>query len=106
MSRNRLSSRRLLEMHRSRSADVVVTAVKYREYVEHGRTKQERSTFQHRLGTLKGLAILARESYTTVYIAIGNILAAFDAASNLSERPKKGEIDALAGRLSELGATR
>lgn len=95
------TSRRLLDMHRSRSPDVVVTMVKYREYVEHGQTKQERSIFQHRLGALSGLAILARESYTPIYIAIGNILAAFIAAASLSDRPKKGEIDALVGRLDD-----
>jgi hypothetical protein len=95
------TTRRLQDMFRSRSTEVIATAVRYRDYVEHGQTKHERSTFQHRLGVLNGLAIVARESYTPIYIAINNILAAFEAAAKLGDRPKKGEVDALAGRLDD-----
>jgi hypothetical protein len=95
------TTRRLQDMYRSRSAEVVVTVVRYREYEERGQTRRERSTFQHRLGALNGLAVVSRESYTPVYVAISNILLAFDAASKLSDRPKKGEVDALAGQLDD-----
>lgn len=92
---------RLQDIYRSRSSDVTITGVKYREYEEHGRTKRERSAIQHRLGTLNGLAVVARESYSPIYVAIRNIELAFDAASKLSDQPKKGEVDALASRLDE-----
>lgn len=95
------TSRSLLDMHRSRSPQVVITAVKYREAIEDGRRRTERSAFKHRLGTLNGLAILARDSYTPIHVAINNVLAAFSAAAALEERPKRGEVDALASRLDE-----
>ncbi len=44
---------------------------------------------------------MSKDSYVPIYIAINNILLAFDAASKLSDRPKKGEIDALAGQLDD-----
>jgi len=92
---------RLQNMQRSRSGEVFVTGVRYREYVENGHQKKERSAFQHRLGILKGLAVVSKESYTPIYIAINNLLAAFDAASKLQDHPKKGEVDALAGQLDD-----
>jgi hypothetical protein len=95
------TTKRLQNMYRSRSGEVTVTAVKYREYVEDGRSKKERSVFTHRLGILNGLAVVSRESYTPIYIAISNILSAFDAAAKLSDQPKKGEVDALVGRLDD-----
>jgi hypothetical protein len=95
------TTRRLQNMFRSRSVELFVTGVKFREYEERGHTRQERSTFQHRLGVLNGLAIVSRESYTPIYVAISNMLLAFDAASKLSERPKKGEVNALASQLDD-----
>ncbi|MFZ6648469.1 hypothetical protein ACO0LO_22285 [Undibacterium sp. TJN25] len=99
------TTKRLQDMYRSRSAEVTVIAVKYREHVEDGRMKKERSAFTHRLGLLNGLAIVSRESYTPIYIAVSNILAAFDAAEKLSDQPKKGEVDALVGRLDDFEKT-
>lgn len=93
------TSRRLLDMHRSGSTGVSVTAVKFREYVEDGRTRQERSTFSQRLGVFTGLAILTRDSYTPIQVSISNIIMAFDAAVKLPDRPKKGEVEALVSRL-------
>lgn len=91
----------LLDMARRRNGDVVVVGVKYRDYVENGHPKRERSTVRHRLGTLKGLDALPRETFTPIYVAIANILDAFEAAAGLNERPSKGVINALAGRLDQ-----
>lgn len=95
------TGRRLQDMYRSGSTQVIVNAVKYREYEEDGRSKKERSAFQHRLGVLNGLAVVARESYTPIHIAITNILHAFEAAASLGAQPQKGEVDALASRLDD-----
>lgn len=95
------TTKRLLDMARSRKADVLVLGVKYRTYVEDGHTKKERSTVHHRVGTLKGLDVLSKETCTPIYVAIANVLDAFEAAANLGERPNKGVIDALAVRLDQ-----
>ena len=95
------TTKRLLDMVRTRNGDVVVVGVKYRDHIENGHARRERSTVRHRLGTIKGLDALGKESCTSIYIAIANILDAFEAAANLSERPNKGIINALASRLDQ-----
>ncbi len=95
------TTKRLLDMARARNADVLVLGVKYRIYVEDGHTKKERSTVHHRLGTLKGLDALSKDMCTPIYVTIANVLEAFEAAANLGERPNKGVINALAGRLDQ-----
>ena len=89
------TGRRLQDMYRSRSTQVVVTAVRLREYEEHDRVKKERSAFQHRLGTLNGLAVVARESYTPIYIAITNILGAFEAAASARHHRRQGRRESM-----------
>ncbi|MCO4856490.1 hypothetical protein MKD49_08355 [Herbaspirillum sp. WGmk3] len=94
-------SKRLLNMARSRVADVVVTAVRYREYVENGRKKTERSAFQHRLGMLNALMVVTKDSYVPTFISINNLLGAFDAAARLGDRPKRNEMDAVVAQLDD-----
>jgi hypothetical protein len=99
------TARRLLDMARRRNGDVFVTGVKHRESIERGQTTRERSTVNHRLGSLTGLDVLQRESYTLLYIAISNIRSAFSAAAELGEKPSKGVIDDLAGKLDHFDHT-
>jgi hypothetical protein len=93
------TSRRLLDMARSRNGDVFVTGVKIRESLERGEITRERSTVQHRLGRFNGLDVLSRDSYMPLYIGISNIHSAFTAAAKLGNKPSKGVIDDLAGKL-------
>jgi len=95
------TTKRLLDMARGRNADVFVLGVKYRIEVEDGHIKKERSTVSHRLGTLKGLDALSKEACTPIYVAIANVREAFEAAASLGERPNKGVVNALAGRLDQ-----
>lgn len=93
------TSRRLLDMARSRNGDVFVTGVRIRVSRGRGEATRERSTVQHRLGHLSGLDVLSRDSYTPLYIGIANIRSAFIAAAELVDKPSKGVIDDLAGKL-------
>lgn len=90
---------RLLDMARRRNGDVFVTGVKFRESIEHGQTIRERSTVKHRIGSFNGLEVLSRDTYTPLYIAIANIRSAFVAAGEMGEKPSKGVVDDLAGKL-------
>ena len=93
------TAKRLLDMARRRNGDVFVTGVKIRESTEHGQTTQERSTSNHRIGSLNGLDVLSKDTYTPIHIAIANIRSAYIAAGELGEKPSKGVIDDLAGKL-------
>lgn len=99
------TAKRLLDMARRRNGDVFVTGVKYRESIERGQTARERSTIKHRLGSLNGLDVLPRETYTPLYIAISNIRLALCSAGELGEKPSKGVIDDLAGKLDRFDHT-
>lgn len=94
-------TQRLLGMARSRNGDVVVLGVKFRDYIEDGKPKKERSTVNHRLGTLAGLSCLSQEAYAPLYATIAAILDAFVDAGNLGETPRKGVVNALARRLDQ-----
>lgn len=94
-------TQRLLGMARSRNSDVVVVGVKYRDYLEDGKARQERSIMRHRMGTLAGLSCLSQDAFAPLYTTIASILDAYDAAAKLGEKPNKGIVEALVTRLDE-----
>jgi hypothetical protein len=97
-----LVTRRLKDMVRTGRSEVVITAVKYRNYVdEKGNPQRERNSFQERLGTLAGMDLSASGSFYAVYDAINDVVRAYQRAEEIELDPKKKEVEALANRLNE-----
>jgi hypothetical protein len=97
-----LVTRRLRDMVRTGRSEVVVTAVRYRDYIDdEGRRKRERSDFQHTLGSLTGLDLTAAGSFYTVRDTINDVVRAYQRADEIELDPKKKEVESLANRLNE-----
>jgi len=99
---------RLQDMVRTGNSGVVITCIKYREYIEDGHSKKERSEFQHKLGKIDGVEVTSKQTFANIYLSIKNIIYALDAAIKLDSaiqsgaKPKKGEIDSLVSRLDNI----
>jgi len=80
--------RRLKDMIKTRSYDVVITAtIRREERGPDGRMKSENSTFQHRLGTLAGLELTSTGTFNAVYDTVNEIVRAYDQAEALMKEP-------------------
>lgn len=98
--------RRLKDMIKARSYDVVITAtIRREERGPDGRMKSESSSFQHRLGTLVGLELASTGTFNAVYDTINDIVRAYDQAEVLMKEPdlrrKSKQVNTVVNSLQE-----
>lgn len=98
--------RRLKDMIKTRSYDVVITAtIRREERGPDGRMKSENSSFQHRLGTLAGLELASTGTFNAVYDTINDIVRAYDQAEALMKEPdlrcKSKQVNTVVNSLQE-----
>jgi hypothetical protein len=102
-----LVQRRLRDMVRTRHLDVVIDATKYREDVDaKGKTRQEKSTFAHVLGSLGGLDLTSSGTFIGIYDAINDFVRAYQRAEELQQdsevtRKKSKEVDSVVSRMQQ-----